>query len=95
MSNRTGINVGITNSSVIRVSVGTEDLDTYDAEIWQHDGDAIGLTLIGTVSVVASRKEVFVVDWPAVQNRHIAVRIVNGSARNPGIDLQLQGDALA
>ena len=92
-SNRSGVNVPFIDSKVVKISSNSENLDTYDIGIYQHDGDSINLTLIATVSVVASRQESFDVSLPLTTGRQLAVRIVSGSAKNIGVDLTLTGKA--
>ena len=91
-SNKTGVNVGLYNAELMQVSTGSEELDTYDLEIWQHDGNFTNPILITTVSVTASRKEVFNITGASLTiNKHIAIKLVNGSAKNIGVDLQITG----
>jgi hypothetical protein len=51
-SNKTGVAMGITNPIVIKVDVGNENLNTFDISIYEHDGDEINLTLLGTVGQI-------------------------------------------
>ena len=93
-SNKTGYNIGSYNSVLYEVSVGTENIDTYDLKIYQHDGDFLNPVLITTVSVVATRKATYSVSFSLTRNKHIAVQLVNGSAKNIGVDLQITGTQL-
>lgn len=90
-SNKTGVTMGINTPLVIRIDVGSEDIDTFDVEIYEHEGDEVNLTLLGSVSVVTTRTASFAVSWAATTGRQLAVKIVNGSAKNPGVDLNLSG----
>jgi len=97
-SNNSGINFGLLNGSLDVISVGTQNPNTYDVTVYQHDGNGLNLVTIATVSITASRKEVFVKDDgdftetnAPVKNKHFAIRITSGSCRNVGVDLQLSG----
>ncbi len=90
-SNKTGIPMAITNPTITLVAVGNEDINTFDVEIYEHDGDEVNLTLLGTVNLVATRTDTFTVSFVATEGKQLGVKIVNGSAKNPGVDLQLSG----
>lgn len=92
-SNLTGINVGLNVPRLTKIICGSENADTYTVGVYQHDGSEIGLTLITSVSVIASRKETFTVDLALVSDRHLAVKVTAGSCKNLGVDLQLSGEA--
>ena len=91
-SNRAGISVFINNPVVTIVSCTTEDLHTYDVTVYEHDGDEINLTALGTVSVVNQRTKTFEVSWTAHKGKQIAVKVTSGSAGNLGVDIQLKGN---
>ena len=90
-SNKTGVAMGITNPIVIQVDVGNENISTFDIQVYEHEGDEVNLTLLGTVSVVASRTGSFTVSWAATSGRQLAVKLSDGSAKNPGVDITLSG----
>lgn len=90
-SNRSGVNVGFSDPKLIKVNSNTEDANTYELGIYQHQGDEINLTLVTTVSVVANRNGSFILDIPLTQGWQIAVKIETGSAKNIGVDLTLSG----
>lgn len=90
-SNKTGLPVNLTSPYIVGVNVGNEDITTFDVEIYEHAGDEVNLTLIGTVSIVAARTGTFSVNWPITTGRQLAALISAGSAKNPGVDLQLSG----
>jgi len=94
-SNKAGVNVGLYNAELVQISTGTENEDTYSLEVYQHDGDEINLTLITTVNVTASRKEVINVTagTTLARDKHIAIKISSGSAKNIGVDLQITGSS--
>ena len=92
-SNRTGIPVAIQNASLALVSVGNENISTFDITIYEHEGDQINLTTLTTVSVVSARTGNFLVDVPVTTGRQLAARVTSGSARNIGVSLQLKGES--
>jgi hypothetical protein len=90
-SNKTGIPIR-TNSPVITgISVGNEDVTSFDIEVYEHEGAEVNLTLLTTVSIVSSRTATFTVNIAATQGRQLAAKVVNGSAKNPGVDFELKG----
>lgn len=95
-SNKTGINLGLANAVLKKVTCGSEDPNTYDIEIYQHDGGGINMTLIKTLNVVSTRKyefgiaDIYPLSSPLQSNRHVAVKVV-GAVKNPGVDLQFSG----
>lgn len=91
ISNRSGVTVFITNAIISQIACSTENLNTYDVTVYEHDGDELNLTAITTVSVVNSRKAIFSLAAPVTTNKQLAVRITSGSAKNLGVDLQLKG----
>ena len=90
-SNKAGRFVYITGATVTRVFVSSENIDTYDVQVYWHEGDEINLTLIGTVNIVAARGGAFTVNFPVPDNKQLALKVVNGSAKNIIAGLQLQG----
>jgi len=46
---------------------------------------------LGFVDVSSARTGTFSVNFSATKGRQLAVKLVNGSAKNPGVDLQLSG----
>ena len=90
-SNRTGITVGFTNPVITLVTVANENINTFDITLYEHEGDEINLTALGTVSVIAARSGEFSVSFTMTQGRQLATRITSGSAKNVGVDVQLSG----
>ena len=90
-SNRAGITVALSNPVITQVFIANENINTFDITIFEHEGDEINLTSLGTVSVVASRSATFDVNFPLTSGRQLAVQITSGSARNVNVGLQLQG----
>lgn len=90
-SNRSGVNVGFSDPKLVKVNCNTEDANTYELGIYQHQGDEINLTLITTVSIISSRNGSFLLDVPLTEDWQLGVRIESGSAKNIGVDITLGG----
>lgn len=91
-SNRSGRTLMFAGMSITDIFTATENLDTYDLEIYSHDGNEVNLTLLTTVSVVATRSAQFNLTTPVAvpQMKQIAARISNGSAKNCACGLVLK-----
>jgi hypothetical protein len=92
-SNRAGRIVMLSNVKITNIFIATEDIDTYDLTIYEHDGDEINLTALTTVSVVALRAAQFTVDISISQGKQLAARITNGSAKNMVAGCIIKGDS--
>ena len=92
-TNKVGIPFGLADGTLEGVWAGGEDVDTYDIEVWEHEGDEINLTLIDTVSVVAARTATFTFVTPSsiTKDRQLAVKLINGSAKNLKVYLDVKG----
>ena len=92
-SNRAGVDIPITNPIIRSISCSNRNIDTYTLEVWEHDGNLVGATLLTTVTVVAARGGVFPVNVAATQNRQLAVRLsaTSGLVRDIGCDVVLKG----
>lgn len=90
-SNKAGITVALSNPIITQIFVASEEIDTYDVEVFEHEGNEVNLTSLGTVSIVASRSGSFSVSFSVTSGRQLACKIINGSAKNCNVGLQLQG----
>ena len=90
-SNKAGRFVYINNAVITNVFVGNENISTFDIEVYSHEGDEINLTLLGTVSVIASRGDSFVVNFPVATGTQLALLVATGSAKNIIAGLKLEG----
>lgn len=90
-SNKAGRTVALTSPIITQVFVANEDVNTFDIGLYEHQGNEVGLTLLGTVSVVAARSAVFTVSISATSGRQLATRISSGTAKNLVIGVQLKG----
>lgn len=95
-SNRAGVTVSINSPVVTAVSCANRNVETYDVEIYEHEGNEVNLTLLGTVTVTAATSDSFTVNFPVTQGRQLAVRLGStstGNVRDLGVDLVLVGNS--
>lgn len=90
-SNKAGRWVYIENAVVTRIFVSNETLSSFDVSVYYHDGNEVNLTLLGSVSVVSSYGNSFVVSFAVPTDKQLALRVTSGSARNIVAGLELQG----
>lgn len=92
-SNRAGVSIPLSNPRIRLISCSNQNIDTYTLEIWEHDGDLVGATLLTSITVTAARGGDFPVDVAASQNRQLAVRLstTSGFVRDLGCDVVLKG----
>lgn len=90
-SNRAGRTVNLVDPFITAVSVANEDINTFTVTFYEHDGDSINLSIIGSVNIVAARSLQAFVNLPVTQGKQLAVRITAGDAKNVVVGLQLSG----
>jgi len=90
-SNISGRYVYINNATVTRVFISVQNASTFDIEVLSHDGNGINLTSLGVVSIISSTGGEFTVNWSVATAKQLAMRIINGSAKNAVGGLELQG----
>jgi len=90
-SNRAGITVALSNAEVKEIFVANQDISTFDISVYEHEGDEINLTLLGTVSVINARSASFSVTYTVTTGRQLAVRLTSGTAKNLNVGLQISG----
>ncbi len=90
-SNKAGRTITITNPELTRILTASQDLDTYDISIYEHDGDEINLTLLVTESIVAARTGDFTISVSATKGKQLAARIATGSAKNVVVGIFMIG----
>jgi len=94
-SNRAGVTVSISNPVIVELSCSNRNIETYDIEVYEHEGNQVNLTLLTTVSIVAARGGTFSLNVSVTQGRQLAVRLgttFSGNVRDLGVDLILKGD---
>lgn len=90
-SNKAGRWVYITSAEVTRVFVSNETIETFDLEVYYNDKGGLGLSLLGTVNIVADYGGAFTVSWSVPTGTELAIKLVNGSAKNVVAGLELRG----
>lgn len=92
-SNRTGVTIGINSPIVSQVFCANRNIETYTIGIYEHDGNSVNLTLLGTVDVVSSRSATFNVSFATSTGKQLAVRLLtaSGSIQDLGVDVILIG----
>lgn len=94
-SNRVGVPVPVSSPQIVKIACATENIITsYQVHIYQHEGNSVNLTLIGTVTVTGVRYQTFDVSWPIDEGKQLAVRCGVTSGGNPtnlGVDLVIKG----
>lgn len=91
-SNRAGITVALNNPTITQIYIANEDVSTFTITVYEHEGNEINLTVLGSVNVVSARSGSFGVSFPITSGRQLAVRLTAGSAKNLNVGLQLQGN---
>lgn len=94
LSNRTGVTVDINNPIVTKVAVSNRSNETFEVQVYEHEGDEVNLTLLGTVTVNNDTGGIFEVSFPCTRGRQLAVRLgstSSGNVRDIGADLTLVG----
>lgn len=93
-SNVTGRYVYINSPIVKRVFVGNELTGTFSLEIYQHDGNLVNSSLLGSVTVTSSNGGEFSVTWPTIKGKQLAIMISSGSVKNIVAGLELAGSTV-
>jgi hypothetical protein len=89
-SNKAGRRIFLNNATLEAVFISCENPATFDVEVYEHDGTTF--TLITTVNVVAARGGEFpIASLPLTTGKELAVKLVNGSAKNPVAGCVLNG----
>lgn len=89
-SNKTGRLIYLNNAIITSVFVSNENPNTFDVEVYEHDGSTF--TLLYTLNVVASRQaKATGLTIALTTDKELAIKIVGGSAKNPVVGLQLSG----
>jgi len=94
-SNTAGIPVLVGGSAYIISAVcTTRNVDTFNVEIFEHDGNFTNANLILVIPVVSSRVgSLHGLNISVTQDRQLAARM-DGTARNPACSLGMKGTSL-
>jgi len=93
-SNRAGVTININNPVITQIACANRNVETYDVEIYEHEGNSVNLTLLGTVNVINATSDIFDVNLTATKGKQIAVRLgstSSGNVRDLGVDITLVG----
>lgn len=89
-SNKTGRLIYLNAAELVSVTCSNENINTFDVEVYEHDGTIF--TLLYTLNVVAARQaKATGLSVALTTDKELAIKIVNGSAKNPVVGLQLKG----
>jgi len=93
-SNISGIPIMVSAGKIKSISCGSENIETYSVEVYEHEGDFINPVLLYTLSVVASRSgSVHGLDVSVTQDSQLATKVLN-SVKNIGCTIGLKGLSL-
>jgi len=79
-SNITGRHVFLTSAKIKKIFIANENINTFNLEIYEHDGTTY--TLLTTVTVTSLRKVSFALDVSVTFNKEIAIKVSSGSCKN-------------
>jgi hypothetical protein len=93
-SNTSGRTVFLNNAVIKKVFIANQDATVLIIEVMSHDGDGLGMTLLGTVTTTAQRTSFFDVNFAVAINKQLAVRLKNTSnaAKNIVVGVLIKGD---
>ena len=79
-SNICGRVVFLLNASIIKIFVSNQSATAgIILEVYSHDGNGIGLTVLGQVTTTAARTHTFTTAFSVAQNKQIAIKVKAGS----------------
>lgn len=93
-SNVVGVPVLFGNGLVVQAAVGTEIEAAYDIGIYQHEGNSVGLQLLGQFSITNGGPKRVELNFPVVYsspNVQLACRLMSGTTVNLKLSLVLRG----
>ncbi len=96
-TNIAGIPVLFGDAVVIRAAVSTEIDTTYSLGIYQHEGNEVGLTLLGIINVTTGGAKRFAFEFPIIYsspNVQLACRLLTGTTKNLKVSLVLKGSTV-
>lgn len=92
-SNRAGRTILLTSATIEKISVATEDINTYSIQIYHHEGNEINLTLLHTVNVTSTRSyQTLIPSISVPTNKQLALKVGTGSAKNLVVALIIKGN---
>lgn len=92
-SNVVGRYIYINSPVIKKVFLGNETSTSYTVSVYQHDGNLVNQTLLGSVVVSGSLGAVFSVNWAATTGKYLGLYISAGSVKNVVAGLELAGSS--
>lgn len=91
-SNKSYLPVNLIDPEIVRISSGTEDLDSYTLTIYEHEGNSVNITALTTLVVSASRTgDSGNISISMTAGRQLAIQITSGSAKNITAQIVIKG----
>lgn len=91
-SNKAGRTIVLTSAKIVKIFTASEELDTYNLDIYSHDGNEINLTLVTTLIVTSSRTgDSGAVSISVPFRKQLATKVSSGSAKNLIVGIIMQG----
>jgi len=85
-SNVSGRTIFLNDAIIEKVFVANQDATSgIIIEIYSHDGDEINLTLLGSVTTVATRSNTFVVSFAIALNKQLSMKLSNTSSNGKNL----------
>jgi cytoskeletal protein RodZ len=92
VSNKSGRNITLATPVLFRISTATDTVNTYTVQVYQHQGNEVGMTLITSFSVTAAKVgDSGVISHALSEDKQIAVKVSSGSADNLNVSLYISG----
>lgn len=79
-SNRTGRVIAVNSPTAVLVSVANRNVTTYTITFYEHDGNLVNLTTLGSITVTAARGDELSVNVPLTQGKQLAARLTAGAS---------------
>jgi hypothetical protein len=79
-SNRTGRVIAVNNPEAVLVSLANRNVTTYTVTFFEHDGNLIGLTSLGSVTVTSARGDDQSISVALTQGKQLAARLTAGTS---------------
>jgi hypothetical protein len=95
-SNISGRWVYLADAEITYVYATNETTTTWSLTVSYHDGNGVGETVLGTVTVTAAKGAAIPVSWLVPINKQIAIKVADATANSPKnvvVGLQLRGTA--
>ncbi len=77
--------------SVKKVFIANANASVVTLEVYYHNGNSVGLTLLGSVTTGSVRTSIFDVDFAVPENVQLAIKAASSGGNNLVAGLQMQG----